>query len=98
MLKVGNNISSQNEVLNGGTLGNATNRLSQESESEIEVFNIINQFSQTQTTFESEVDILDENQQSLSIRRSIVEKKNQLENASNNKSGKYQLVNDITPL
>ena len=37
-----NNISSTQQPLNRGTLGQATVRMTQESESEIEVFNIIN--------------------------------------------------------
>ena len=57
MINIKNNLSSQNDV-NGGTLGQPTFRQSQESESEIEVFNIINQISTT--TVETETDMLEE--------------------------------------
>ena len=53
-----NNISSMQQPLNRGTLGQPTVRMTQESESEIEVFNIINQISST--TNETEMELADE--------------------------------------
>ena len=57
-----NNISSTQQPLNRGTLGQATVRMTQESESEIEVFNIINQISST--TNETELELQEEPSQS----------------------------------